>query len=329
MKTIFIWSLFTSILLTMAACHHKDFCYDHPHGTIYVDVEYDDDNDDDDKAYLRDFVRATRLQVYHNLLSQPAMVTDIERKVNTLRLDPDYYNIIACNAGTQAISFQDRDIFSAYEAFTRSCDILEPLYGTRDVTSDIDLNNGEEVVIPAEPLWSVGATDVRCEFGDTIRLKAIPLHCRYSYEMRNIEGLQGVSRISSFITGMSGGASLSTNELSTSPVTVAVTARIGKDGKSIVGEFICFGDNPRIKTRHRMGLFIEMESGAKYKLLEGDHFDVTQQVVSAPNRRRVHIVIDGVKLPSANDNVAGFDVDVNPWGPGEDMDLDYDFGMSR
>lgn len=314
----------TLLVSSLASCRHKDFCWDHPHGDIYVEVEYDDDNDPDDIEHLKNNVKATRLLAYHHLTGEHVLASDIDRKTNVLAIDVDTYHFIAYNAGTEYISFSDREEFFTHGATTRECDILEPLYDSRAVNSDIDLGNGESVVIPAEPLWSIGAEAVKCNLGDTIRLEAIPLHCRYSFEMRNIEGLVGISRISSFITGMARGATLGSTELHDTPVTVAVPAAIGKDGKSVVGNFFCFGQNPRINTRHRMGLFIEMENGKKYKLLEGDHFDVTDQVISAENRRRVHIIIDGVKIPDSGTG-AGFEITVSPWGDGENLDIGYDF----
>lgn len=314
-----------AFMLAFSSCRHKDFCYFHPHGEIFVLVDYDDDNDSDDAAHLRDNVRATRLHAYERQSGELTLVTDIDLNVNRLPLYTDTYHFIACNAGTQRISFRDREQFSFHSATTRTCDIIEPLYSSRAVGSNIDLGNGQDVVIAADPLWAVGAEAVKCNIDDTVKMTAVPLHCRYTYEMRNVEGLSGVSRMSSFITGMARGVDMGCNELHDTPVTVAVPAAVGADGKSITGSFMCFGQNPRIDTRHRMGLFLEMESGRKISLLEGDHFDVTEQVVSAANRRRVHIVIDGVKIPTDDSGGGGFEVTVSPWTPGEDMDIDYYF----
>lgn len=310
--------------MLLFSCHHKDFCWDHPHGEMFVAVDYDDDNDPDDIEYLRNHVHATRLMVYHQSSGDMVIASDMDRKVNRLHLDTDTYDFVAHNAGTQNVSFYDREIFYAIKANTRECDILEPLYGSRAVESDIDLGNGERVVIPTDPIWSIGRESVTSNVGDTIRLKAVPLHCRYTYEMRNVEGLTGVKRISSFITGMSEGASLGTTTLNDTPVTVAVAAEVSKDGKSVVGSFMTFGWHPSIDAPQRMGLFVEMENGKRYKLLEGDHFDVSDQVRGAQNRRRVHIVIDGVRIPSESIG-GGFEAEVNPWTPGEDLDIDFGF----
>lgn len=314
-----------AVLITMNSCRHKDFCWDHFHGDIYIEVEYDDDNDPDDIVYLHDNVVATRLLAYHQPTDEMVFASDIARKTSKLFLDADTYHFIAHNAGTQSISFNDRELFYSHEATTRECDILEPFYDSREAKSDIDLGNGEPVVISAEPLWGIGAEALKCHPGDTIRLTAIPLHCRYTYEMRNIDGLDGVKYISSFITGMSRGAALGTAELHDTPVTVAVPASVSANGKSVVGSFFCFGQNPRIDTRHRMGLFVEMTNGKKFKVLEGDHFDVTEQVTGASNRRRVHIIIDNVKISDSGDIGAGFDVSVDPWDSGENLDIKYDF----
>lgn len=325
LNVIFYCALCIINCALLSSCRHKGFCYDHPHGDIFVEVEYDDDNDPDDIAYLNQYVNATRLMAFNNETGEAILASDIARKTNRLLLDANVYNFVALNAGTQSISFNEQEGFYGYLATTRQCTILEPFYASRAEGSDLDLGNGEPVVIEAEPLWAVGAEAVRCNLGDTVRLKAIPLHCRYTYEMRNVEGLKGVTRVSSFITGMSSGATLSSTTLVDNPVTVAVPAYISYDQKSIVGHFMCFGHNPRIDARHRMGLFVEMENGMKYKLIQGEHFDVTKQVVNAPNRRRVHIIIDGVKIPTSTDADAGFDITVGPWGDGENLDIDFNF----
>lgn len=317
-------AMLSIMAFSVISCRHKDFCWDHPHGEIFVEVNYDDDNDPDDIAFIRDKIRATRLLGYHQPTGQMVLASDIDRQINRLNLDTDIYNFIAYNAGTQNISFLDRDKFYHHVAITRECDILEPLYDSRGIKSDIDLGNGEAVVIPDEPLWSVGGEALNCLPGDTIRLTALPLHCRYTFEMRNIEGLEGASRLSSFITGMSHGATLGTSEPDDTPVTIAVPASVAPDRKTVIGNFICFGYSPENGIRNRMGLFVEMKDGKKIKLIEGDNFDMTEQIRTAPNRRRVHIIIDGVRLPESAEN-AGFEVDVNPWGDGEDLDIDYDF----
>lgn len=316
----------TLLVSALASCRHKDFCYNHPHGNIYVEVEYDDDNDPDDALIIRDRISASRILVYHQPTGEMSYGADIDRSRNQLPVSAgETYHFIAHNAGTQALSFYGRDRFHSHGVTTRECDILEPLYGSLATESDVDLGNGQRVMTTIEPIWSAVAEAVVCNIGDVVHLTALPLHCRYTFEMRNIEGLGGVVRASSFITGMSGGAILGTAELHDSPVTVAVSARVGTDGRSITGSFMCFGHNPLIDVRHRMGLFLEFANGARYKFVDGDHLDVTDQVVSAHNRRRVHIIIDGIKIPASAAPDAGFDVTVNPWTGGENMDIEYEF----
>lgn len=309
----------------LASCRHKDFCWHHPHGNIFIEVEYDDDNDIEDAIIIRDKIYATRILTYCQSTGEMVFASDMDRTTNLLPLDEDIYHCIAYNAGTQWLTFSDNRYFYTHNVFTRECDILEPFYGSRATKSDIDLNNGQPVVTTCEPIWSAALEGKVCSIGDTIRMKAIPLHCRYTFEMRNIEGLGGVVRASSFITGMSRGADLGPTALHDVPVTVAVPAEVGKDGKSIVGSFMCFGNNPTIGCRHRMGLFLEFADGTRYKIIDGINLDVTDQVVSAKNRRRVHIVIDGINIPRTPSSDNGFEIIVNPWVEGENKDIEYGF----
>lgn len=326
MKKLFFCLVVAMLLVSMSSCRHKDFCYFHPHAEIYVDVQYDDYGDPDDHMLLTDgTISATRLMAYHAESGKTMLTSDIDRTVNLLPLSIDTYHFLAHNAGTKSISFSDNDIFFAHCVSTRTCDIVEPLYDSRAVSSNIDLGNGEEVVVPAEPIWVAGLSGVECKTGDVVQMIAVPLHCRYTFEMRNVTNLEYVDRISSFITGMARGATTNNALLHDATVTVAVPASVDETGKNIVGSFMCFGNHDDIEVAHRMGLFVELNNGIKIRLTEGDKFDVTTQVDNAPNRRRVHIIIDGVVIPTGNpDNneQSGFDVTVNPWDDGENKDID-------
>ena len=51
----------------------------------------------------------------------------------------------------------------------------------------------------------------------------------------------------------------------------------------------------------------------KYCYKDSERLDVTDQVHSAPDKRHVHIIIDGLDLPEPIENGSGFDPSVDDW----------------
>ena len=86
------------------------------------------------------------------------------------------------------------------------------------------------------------------------------------------------------------------------------------DGESTVrGQFYTFGHHEENPDPHLMAFYVVMDDGAKYCYKDMDNLDVTVQVHDAPDRRHVHIVIDGLDLPQPIENGHGFDPSVDDW----------------
>lgn len=139
------------------------------------------------------------------------------------------------------------------------------------------------------------------------------LHCYYTFEFRNVGSLKHIVSMSASISGMAEGVWLSTGELSTNTCTIPLEAYPGKDGNSIVGGFYTFGHHEDVSNPHRMALYIIMEDGKQFKYTEGENLDVTEQIHKAPDRHRVHLIIDGLSMPKIIENGSGFDVSVGDW----------------
>jgi hypothetical protein len=112
---------------------------------------------------------------------------------------------------------------------------------------------------------------------------------------------------------MSGGINLSTQRLFSESITLPLESSFDKIS-TIKGSFITFGHHEENPDPHRMLLYVWMDDGQK--LLYGsdiDRFDVTDQIHNAPDKRRVHIVIEGLDLPQPIENGHGFNPSVDDW----------------
>jgi hypothetical protein len=115
------------------------------------------------------------------------------------------------------------------------------------------------------------------------------------------------------ISGMAGGINLSTQDLHLENITLPLESTFDKVS-TITGRFITFGHHEDNDAPHRMELYVWMDDGQKVVYgTEGERFDVTDQVHNAPDKRRVHIVIDGLDLPQPIENGHGFKPSVDDW----------------
>lgn len=321
-----IYSRLLLIALTVAAtaCNHKELCYEHPH-TSKIRVAYDWSDapeanprgmcvffyseDDENRYYRFDFSNTTGGEI---------------------EIPAGQYKVVTYNNDTEAVRFTATNIFSAHRAYTRAGDLLEPMYGN-GVTSTTQTDNGERVVITPDALWGCHATDVSVSdhgvkytlsrAGDTdissdqtITLYPHDMLCHYSYEVRHVENGEHISKISAAISGMAGAMNLSDESLDTEPVTLPVGSRVDAASKTVSGSFLTFGHNAANSAAHKMTFFVVMDDGSKYSVKDSPNLDVTAQVDTASNPKRVHIIIDNIKLPGPSGTGSGFNPTVDDWG---------------
>lgn len=306
-------SLLTSSLaaltLLMTACDHKELCYVHPH-EVKLKVTFD-------WSYSPEAKPAGMVVFfYHEDYSSTPYRMDFEgREGGEISLIPGKYRVLTYNNDTETVRIGNTHDFDTHYAFTRDCHILEPIYGNglpspprSEETED------ERVVITPDMLWGDNEIDfiVTGTEDQTITLYPRELLCHYSYEVRNVKNLKHVSQMSGALSGMSPSMILTTEELHTEPVTHPFEA--WRDGESTIrGEFYTFGHHTDVDKPHKMSFYLVMDDGSKYSYTNAPNLDVTEQVHSAPDRKRVHIIIDGLDLPTPIENGNGFKPEVDDW----------------
>ena len=138
--------------------------------------------------------------------------------------------------------------------------------------------------------------------------------CHYSYEIKNVTNLKHVAMMCGSLSSMSGSHTFSSGELGSECITLPVPASFDRDKGIITGEFYTFGHHEDNTEHHRMLLYVIMDDNSKYYFGSEDaKFDVTEQIHAAPNRLRVHYIIDGLDLPQAIENGHGFSPSVDDW----------------
>lgn len=322
--------LFYLVALTLlfSACEHKELCYQHPH-TVALKVEFDWSYAP--YAELNQAVEGMCLWFYPvdeegRQTGNPQRFDLSGMKGGTIEITVGRYEVLYYNNDYETVQFRNTDRFWRKECFTRDGSLFEPIYGNtyRDAPR-AEGTEGERVTITPEMMWGDHAMNVdirETELSywfvrdgeterttidrDELRLTLMPHEqvCYYTYEIRNVENLDAVTQMCASLSGMSGSVFCAAEQVSQEYVTVPFNAA-ADDETTITGDFCTFGhydpetdvareETGRAQTApHKLTLYAWMKDGSKYYYT----FDVTDQVDEAHNKRRVHIIIDGLTLP--------------------------------
>lgn len=318
-------------VIMLVSCNHKDLCYEHEHRSRVI-VKYD----------WREAPEASPsgMCVFFYSLDDPNEYYrfDFDNIIGgEIEIPTGRYELITYNNDTELVRFSGSNVFESHMAYTRTGDILEPLYGN-GISSSTETDNGEGVVITPDSLWGCHTGEVvvtqhsvtytYSSYDDTradnqtenesddqvITLYPHDMLCHYSYEVRNVENVEYISKISASLSGMSGSMTLADEKLDTAPVTLPLNATVDAKTKEITGKFLTFGHNAPSGTKHKMTFYVVMTDGSKYVVKDLPNLDVTSQVDDAPDRRHVHIIIDGLKLPHPGVEDNGWLPTVDDWG---------------
>lgn len=236
------------------------------------------------------------------------------------------WHVITYNNDTETMLFADDHSFGTHLVYSREANLLEGMFGNGLPVAPRATGTGNEhVTIPTEMLWGEAHRNHVVRLSDNneetvVTLRPHELVCTYTFEIRNVENIGQVVSMGAALSGMSAGMSFADESLDLVPYTLTLEAE--KSGHStIAGRFYTFGHHPGVAEPHRMSLYLVLDDGRKLAYGTGDSskWDVTSQIHSAPDPRRVHIVIDGLDIPTPIDG--DFHPSADDWRE-EDYDLE-------
>ncbi len=325
-------------LYGLTACDHKDLCYHHDH-IVTLELRYD----------WRDAPEANPAGMcayfYPEDGGSPYVFQFDNIVGGEISLPEGRYKALTYNNDTPSISFGSEHDITLHYAFTREGTLFEPLgmysVSSKAIPSAPGAEN-ERVLICPDELWGCHAIEISItEQGisyiclpldpdnlpedkdlettythQLITLYPHELTCVYTYEIRNVTNLDQISRMSASLSGLSPKLQLFDEELDRECITHPFEATARPSENKITGRFITFGHHEENEEPHRMMLYVWTLDGNQYAYgSKSDKFDLTDQVHSAPNKRRVHLIIDGLDIPEPVKSETGtVEPDVDDWG---------------
>lgn len=303
----------------LAACEHKELCYDHSH-TVSVEVRFDWSADPDANP------ESMSLYLFPQSGGDPLRYEFVGRDGGTIAVLPDVYDAICLNSDAEGMVYRNTGQHTTFEISTNTTGLLTSGLTALGVLSEsvprAEGTEDERVALAPDTLWSGMLVDIaltQAGSRDTITLYPDRSVCRYRVEIADAENLKYVRGMSASLSGMAGGvlpgAETLSSEKVTVPFEVAVTVPDSGDdaGRELVcGELLVFGHCPDTDGEHVLTVYAVMSDGSKYAYTF-DTDEVTGQIHSAPDPRNVLIRLEGLPLPHPITNGGGFQPEVDDW----------------
>lgn len=287
----------------LCSCQHKELCFDHTH---MVDLEVRFDWTDFPDAAPKTMV----LQVFRPDGSRYTTVEFVSREGGVLRIGAGEYRFLFHN-GTISSLIEQGDTYGEYELTAKSQSILSPMGKSDSQTVPRPEESEDEPVLDVlEDVWGGSLEEVRVlrgVEGQSVTLKPLEATSEYTVEVRDVKNMRDDLDISAALTGMSRGWRISDNTLSDKTATIPF-GMSRKDETTLEARFITFGDFPGHTGPHKLSIYTSEKNYA--------HFDVTDQIHGAPDRRHVELVVAGLEFTEKGE---GMSPDVSGW---EDEEID-------
>lgn len=330
-KTIYtglamLYLMTLSVLLS--SCEHKDLCYHHPHTkTLRVEFDWRDAPDANPEGMCVFFYPLDGEDA-------PQRRFDFTGKTGGgIEIQVGRYRVLCYNNDTESVLLRGTDAFDTHEGYTREGSIFESIYGSgANYAPKAKEAEDERVVISPDMIWGCAALDV--EISETgvsylcfpeseredwsgkpavsteqvITLYPHELVCTYTYEVRNVKNLKYATQMCGSLSGMAPSLLFGDESLGTECVTIPFES-VSDGVSTITGRFYTFGHHEENTAPHKLLLYVWFVDGSKYYYT----FDVTDQIHSAPDKRHVHIIIDGLDFPQPIGNGSGFQPSVDDW----------------
>ena len=326
-------------LMVCSACQHKDLCYHHSdhahkyHINILADYRFDweecyggpDWKNMWPSHYMDyDLLRPTKpegIRVVNHNEDGLSDKHNISADGGTVTLFEGYNDILFYNNDTEYIMFSNTDHVATTRATTRT------MNRSTYVGSEY-ANKNEETMTPPDMLFANYYEDFYVEKLENpvdVKVTLQPLVYTYKVRYEFEEGLKYVAIARGALSGMARSVLLYNGNTSEEAATILYDCEITDYGvRATVNAFGApgypHGNYPtrgEAENRHSLNLEVLMRNGSMITF----DFDVTDQVKAQPHGGV--IVVSGIKVKETDgtQGSGGFDVDVNDWGPYEDIDL--------
>lgn len=308
-------SIFTLLLAwVLSSCEQHELCYNHDHmSKLNVHLDWREAPDANPGSmflflYPEDSTRALKRDFAGNTLLRTDILVDLGYDV--LTVNSDFNN----------------DILLGYESMedvrvtTPAATTIKELGISTLALPKTRGSEDEEMRMETDPMFSAHSTQkAYLSFeqyygGKDVQMTLFPrpLFCNYHVIVRNVKNIDQVKGgIAASLSGLSGSVNAYTEKLGDEAVTIpfAMLTEEKADSKRMIGSLKCFGRATSKDVPNKLAFYTVLKDGTKWSYV----YDVTKQVMEAPDYRNVTIVIDELPLPENIGENSGIKPGVSDW----------------
>ncbi len=343
-KALFTQFFLAASLLMLAACDHKELCFDlESHSSdsgVNIVAQYEqewqydyEDYTDWASSWPESFAmdyddlrpglpEGLRMQVYNEDGGYSTMNLDPEGE--TVKMQAGEHSLLFYNNDTEYIVFDEMQSFASAKATTRTRTRSSYLGNIYKTSTD---GSAEKTVNPPDMLYGSYKESYVCMSSvyDELPVDMHPLVFSYLIRYEFSYGLEYVAIARGALAGMAEAVWLNSGRTSDEEATLLFDCTVEEFGAQATVHSFGIPDFPnehyatRAARSYALNLEVRLTNG---KYLSFD-FDVTSQVEAQPQGGV--IVVDGIGISDEEgaNSGSGFSVSVDDWGEFEDIDLNF------
>ena len=302
----------TACLLLLASCHHIPL-YDGESG-VYLKVTFNPDRQTEEKIAAGKATLPSGIMVLFYSSETHTYITEDFLPANGGFIDVPVgtYDILVHSLGNESTLIRDNSREGSICAYTSTSG--KSLTMTK---SDIQGNPISNIQFPIanqpDYLYVGRAEQVyippKADISETLRIEieVEPVVETWTFEAKNIEGAQNISKASCYVTGQIAEKYLWDLRHSDNICAYPFNANYYDSQRCIVGEFQTFGKHPQALSDIFLNILVQHAEGGMYQWI----FNVTDQFTDPDNVEHKLIVTEKIVVPDAE--AGGFTPSVNDW----------------
>lgn len=308
------WYILLIELLTvwlLCGCYQKDLCYNHNHAsdvTVRFDWRYAPDANPASMFLYLLPKQSDELVLKREYIGKDGGVAQALVGIE--------YAALGFNSDVSNTLFQ-RASDSCFIASSKDASVIGRIGIAASELPRVEEAEKQRKAMEVDSLWTAYLSDgvyVSLDDNDNgispmLVLYPQRIFCTYRVTVLHVDNQDKISSsIAGAMSGLAGGINLMDGSKTSEVVTVPFAVSFASN-QSLEATFRCYGNSPVSGIPNKFVIYTVLKDGSKWCYV----YDVTEQVMNAPNPYEVEILLDKLPVPSKIDGNCGLKPGVSDW----------------